>query len=216
MFTIFDQLFLLSLHGEKCTVLPGIYKNLKIGLVGAVIDELIVQGKLQVIRNNKLELIESTPMGDEILDEALTLLQNAEKPRKSTYWIEKLGEELRIGKKRMLARLLNEGILTQGEETVSWTLPYEDSPNPKASAWFVQKNRLRELVLTQGEPGKCQLGLLSMLKASKLLRLVFTRDEGKIARRWIYATLMDQAMKEPVAQSIQEIAAAIETEIEDL
>jgi hypothetical protein len=216
MFTLFDQLFLLSLHGEKCTILPGIDKKLRIGLVGAVLDELIVQGKLQVVRNSRLELLESTTTGDELLDEAIAFLQKVEKPRKAAYWIKNLGTRLYIGKKWMIGRLLNEGILTHGEETVSWTLPYEDFPNPKASAWYVQKNRLRELVLTQGEPGKCQLALLSILRASKLLRLVFTQDERKIARRWIYATLMDRAMKEPVAQFIQEIAVAIETLTEDL
>jgi hypothetical protein len=216
MFTIFDILFLLSLHGEKCTLLPGISKKLEIGLSGAILAELIVQGKLQAGRNGKLELVVSTPTGDEILDKAINLIQKDEKPRKASYWIKNLSKELHIGRKQFLGRLISEDILSQGEEVVSWALPYLDSPNPKASAWYLRKSRLRELVLTQGDAALCELALLSILKASKLLKLVFTRDERKIVRRWIYASLMDRAMKEPAAQSLQEIEAAIERQIEDM
>ncbi len=216
MFTIFDDLFLLSLHGEKCTLLPGISKNLRTGLSGAILAELAVQGKLQVVGSSKLDLVDSIPMGDEILDEAISLFQKEEKARKPSFWIGLLGEKLRPGKKQMVARLVAQNVLSQGEDGISWTLPFADTPNPKASAWFLHKNRLRELVLTQGEAPLCQLSLLSIMKASKLLRLVFTRDERKIAQRWIYVTLIDRAMKEPTAQAVQEIEAAIEAQIENL
>jgi hypothetical protein len=216
MFTIFDDLFLLSLHGEKCTLLPGISKKLKTGLSGAILAELVVQGKLQAVQKSKLELVDPTLTGDEILDEAMKLIQKSEKPRKPSYWIERLNAELHPGKKQLLGRLVSEDILSQADDVFSWKIPYGDSPNPRATAWFLHKSHLRELVLTQGDSPLCQLALLSILRASKLLRLVFTRDERKFARSWIYAMLMDRAMKEPAAQSLQEIEAAVETQIEEL
>ena len=216
MFTIFDELFLLSLHKEKCNLLPSISKNLDVGISGAILAELVVQAKLQVSRTGKFELVDSQPTGDEILDEAINLFQKSEKLHKSPYWVKSLSGEFHVDKKRLTKRLVNESILTQGEVEVTWTLPYLDSPNPSAPAWFVLKSRLRELVLTQGEAALCELAVLSIMKASKLLRLVFTRDERNIARRWIYCSLMDRAMKEPVAQSLQEIETTVEMLVENL
>ncbi|MBN2549904.1 MAG: GPP34 family phosphoprotein [Anaerolineales bacterium] len=211
MLTIFDQLFLLALHEEKCTILPFTVDRLVSGLGGGILAELILLGKVQVGGSRKLEVTDATPTEDKVLDDAIGQLQKLKHTRKTIYWVKHLLGNSRLLRKKMLQRLVKAGVLIQGEEEFTWTAPYADSPLPNASAKYLLKSRLREVVLTRGEAEIRELTLLSLAKSSMLLNLLFTKDERKIARDWIYTALMTQAMKDPLAQSLQEIDVAVET-----
>jgi hypothetical protein len=77
------------------------------------------------------------------------------------------------------------------------------------------KNRIRDLVLasTQAEPR--EIALLSLVKASNLLDLIFVRDERKLADRRIHELVVSEALKNPAIQTIEAIAVAIESVIEE-
>jgi hypothetical protein len=180
-------------------------------LGGALLDELVLRGKLRVGSSSKLELVDSIEMGDALLDKAIFRFQHYKECRKICFCIELLNRDLKKHKKGQVKRLISEGVLSQGENGLAWALPFADSLNPNASAKFLLKNRLRELVLMRGEPELPDLALLDLAKASKLLGLIFTKDERKSAQHWIHASLMSKALNDPDAQSVQEIDIAVDS-----
>jgi Golgi phosphoprotein 3 (GPP34) len=209
MLSIFDKLMILSLHDEECIVLPSVAKRLDLALGGAVLGELILRGKVRVGSSSKLEVVDSGEIGDGFLDKALNRLNHSRQRRKVPYCIDLLNNELGKQRKTRVKRLIAEGVLDQAENGLTWVVPFANSPNPNASAKYVIKSQLRELVLTHGEPELPDLELLDLAKSSKLLNLIFTKDERKTAQRWIYAAMMTQALNEPIAQSLQEIGTAL-------
>lgn len=211
MLTIFDQLYLLSLHEEKCTLLPFALDRLETGLSGGVPAELILLGKVRVSGSRKLELVDAVPTGDEVLDDLIAQIQKADHARKAIYWVKRLSENYRALRKRMNDRLVQAGVLVKGDEEYSWAAPDPEASLPNASAKYLLKRRLREVALTRGEIDIRDLALLSLVKSCQLLNLIFTKDERKIASDWIYTAMMTQAMKDPLAQSLQEIDVAVET-----
>jgi hypothetical protein len=211
MLTIFDKLIILSLHDEECTVLSSITKRLGLGVGGAILAELALLGKVRVGSSRKLEVIDSGEIGDKVLDKALNRIQGFKQPRKVLYCIELLSDGFGKHLKKLVGRLVPEGVLIQGEDGLNWVMPYADSQNPNASAKYLIKNHLRELVLTRAEPELADLALLDLAKASKLLSLIFTKDERKTAERWIYSSVMSKALNDPVAQALQEIDVSVES-----
>ena len=71
------------------------------------------------------------------------------------------------------------------------------------------------MVLTHGEPELPDLALLDLAKSSKLLSLIFTKDERKTAQHWINTSVMSKALNDPVAQSLQEIGIAVNSLMEN-
>jgi len=211
MFTIFDKLMILSLHEEECNVLPSIAKRLELGVGGAILAELALLGKVRVGSSRKLEMVDSSEIGDGILDKAVNRFQSFKQRRKVSYCIELLSDEFGKHQKKLVGRLVPAGVLNPGENGLTWVTPYADSPNPNASAKYIIKSHLRELVLTRAKPELPDLALLDLAKASKLLSLIFTKDERKAAQRWIYTSVMSKALNDPVAQSLQEIDVSVDS-----
>lgn len=215
MLTIFDKLLILSLHEEECTILRSISKRVELGVGGAILAELALLGKVGVVSSRKLEIVDSGETGDEILDKAINRFLQFKQRRKISYCIELLSDEFGKHRKKLVGRLVPAGVLNSGEEGLTWVLPFADSPNSNASAKYIIKNHLRELVLTRAEPGLADLALLDLAKACKLLSLIFTKDERKPAQRWIYSWVMSKALNDVKAQSLQEIGVSVDSLMEN-
>lgn len=210
MFTTFDKLFLVALQEDNCTVLPSVAKRLKFGLPGAILADLVLLGKVRLVGAHKLELVGADPTGDIVLDKAIDLLHKSEQTRKVSYWLNRLVDDPIVGRKRLFERLVSAGALSQEDEEFTWVIPYDEAVHSGASASYAIKSQLRELVLTHGEPAIEELALLSVIKASRLLNLVFTKSERKAAKEHIYSVLLNRVMKDPVAQTIHEIEVALD------
>lgn len=210
MLTLLDSLFLLALHEEKCRVLPGFAKRLKIGLSGAILAELVLRDKVQANSVRKLKVVDAAPVGEDTLDEALNLLQSEEHVRKASFWVKHLYQAAENYSQKGIERLAAAGVLHQMEDGLVWVVPYASSENLRASAKYVVKSRLRDLALTHGEADLREVCLLGLAKSSRLLSIIFTKDERKAAQHWIYAAMMNKAMSDPAAQVLQEIEMGVE------
>jgi hypothetical protein len=214
MLTLFEELFLLSIDDENGSPLPSITDNLGFGLSGSLIAELALRGKASVGETHRLELVDSAPTGDKILDEVLEQIQSSNQPRKVTYWIKHFSDEPKKLRKSLVERLETNEVVKQEENRLSWVIPYADSQDSNAPAKFVIKSRLRQSVLVDEDLDVHDLALLGLVKACSLLNLIFTKDERKLARRRIYEIMVGKMLGNPSIQAIQEIEAAVESQAE--
>jgi hypothetical protein len=215
MFTLYEELLLLSIHEDKGIFLGISTEGMKPGLVGALLAELALIGKIQTTTNRRLQLIEDSQTMNVILDEALVTLKDTDKERKFGYWINRMDQKPEKLRKQITENLVQKGVLTQEDDHMHWVLPSPLHPEVKASAKYWVVNQLRRIVLAQEEIQPRDIALLSLLRVCGLLDLVFLRDERKLASRYIDELVVSQAMKDPIFETIQEILSAIAAEVEE-
>jgi golgi phosphoprotein 3 len=214
MMTLFEELFLLSIDDEDGSPHASMSDNLGFGMSGSLVVELALRGKAGVGENHRLEVMDTTHTGDEILDETLEQIQSSNQPRKVTYWIKHFSDEPKKLRNSLVKRLEANGVVQQDENRLTWVIPFRESPTIKASAKYTLKDRIRKGVLADEDLDMHDLALLGLVKACNLLNLVFTKDERKLARQRIYELTVSNTLKDPLFQSIQEIEAAVESQAE--
>jgi hypothetical protein len=215
MLALFEEIFLLFIHEDKGTVMASKENDLRYGLGGALLAELALIGKIGLKDNQRLEILDATPTEDEILAEALEIISTSEKERKTGYWINVFGEKPEKLRKRLVKRLVQSGVVSQEDDRFQWVIPAPTSPDINASAKYLMKNRIRGLVLASSQAEPREIALLSLVKASNLLDLIFVRDERKLADRRIHELVVGEALKNPAIQAIEAIAVAIESVVEE-
>lgn len=215
MFTLFEELFLLTIHEDKGTFIKSSIDRIKAGLVGAVLAELALQGKIQTNDNHRLRLVDDAPTGDELLDDALSALKDAEKERKWSYWVNQLNQKSEKFPKVITNRLIEKGVVTQDDDHLLWVIPSPFHSDVQASTKYLVNRRLRDIVLAQAENEAREMALLALLRACGLLELTFLRDERRLASRFINKMVVSAAMTDPLAQTLQEIETAIAVVVED-
>ena len=67
MFTIYEELVLLSLHEAKRTYLDSAIDKVKNGLAGALLAELFLLEKIKSTQNHRLELADYLPVNIPLL-----------------------------------------------------------------------------------------------------------------------------------------------------
>ena len=97
------------------------------------------------------------------------------------------------------------------DKRILWVIPCPGSPEPCGSAKYWLKTRLRKVALADQEANLQDLALLNLVQSLDWFELIFTQDERKLAARRMHGMLVSLAMGNPVAQSIEEIGAAIES-----
>lgn len=215
MLTLFEELLLLSINQDKGTYIKWSVERVNVGLTGAALADLALAGKIGAQDNHRLKLIDETPTGDEILDDFIKTMKDAEKERKFGAWITTLTQKPEKFRKKIAQRLIHKGILTQDDDNLLWVVPSPLDPELEATAKYSLSRDLRGIVLAEQAVGPRQIALLSLIRASDLLALVFVKDERKLANRHINELVVVAAMKNPLIQTIQEIESAITFVVED-
>ena len=215
MLSTYEELLLLSIHEDKGTFIKSAVEKMNPGLIGAVLAELALQGKIQTTENHRLKLQDSTPTGDELLDEVLEELKGSDKERKIGYWINELNPKPDKLRKNLIERLIQKGIVIQEDDHLLWVIPSPSQPEKNASEKYWIKRRLRSIVLAQDEAEQNDIALLSLISACDLLDLIFVKDERRIASRHIHELIVSRALKDPIDQTLEEIETAIAVVVED-
>ena len=215
MFTLPEELLLLSIHEAKSAFFGSVLERLKPGVAGAILAELALAGKIQAGTNHRLQVIDANQAQDEVLNKVIETLNEARKERKFGYWIGVIGQKAEKHQGKIVEGLIQKGVFTEDDERLQWVIPSPLQPEGKASTKYVLSKRLRGIALAQEPFETRDLVLLSLVRACNLLDLVFLRDERKLAARFINERLFSQAISDPVIQTVQEIEAAVAAAVEE-
>jgi golgi phosphoprotein 3 len=206
MFSLYEEFFLISIDDAKGKIIAAVDDGLQFGLAGAILADLALHGKIS-LAEKRLAVIDPTPTGEALLDETLARLAADKKPRKASYWVQKLADKKLP--KQVARRLAEKNILRIEQKRYLWVIPFEVFPQIDASAKYWVKQHLRSAVLAGGEATPGIIAFLSLLKACRLLDLVFTRDELKAATRKVEGMVQAEPFGAAVAETIEEIETAI-------
>lgn len=215
MLTLYEELQLLAIHEDKGIFIGSAIDRLKPGLVGAILSELALTGKIRTSSNRRLQLVDVSPTNDPILDDFLADLKNSEKERKFGYWINILNPKPEKLSRKITASLIQKGIMTQEDDNLVWVIPSPLHPENKASTKYSVIKHLRSIVLAKENAQPREIAFLSLISACEMLDFVFLRDERKVASQYINELLVGEAMQDPNLETIQEIDSAIASVVEE-
>ncbi len=204
MLNLPQTLFLLSIDDEDGKVIAS--TSLRYGLKAAVLAELTLMGKVGLDEQKKICVLDSSSTGDEILDKELEKICATGRPRKITSWMYALGQKKL--RKQIGESLIHAGVLIQDEKSFQWVIPYGAYSAGNASAKYWIKRQLRGIVLADETPELRMVVLLSLLRACRLLSLIFTKEERKAAGKRVETLARSELFEELLAKALQEIATA--------
>jgi hypothetical protein len=184
-------------------------------LAGGILAELALRGKVCSNENDRLELVDASPTGDEILDEAIREIQAAEKTRKLGYWVSAWSDRPKKLRKRTGEYLAAKNLLYQEDKRFFWKAAPPDRGQMLAPAKYELKYPLRAMILSTETSDPNSLALLAVASASGLLNLIFTEDELPVAGRRIHEKTVRAALENPAMQTVEEIGQAVVSSLED-
>ncbi|MBI5869340.1 MAG: GPP34 family phosphoprotein [Actinobacteria bacterium] len=191
MLTLPEELILLAIDEEGTVGRSSSTKEtITYALTAAIIMELVMAGRLKVERpvkkflvlhipHGKLTVIDPSPTGDEILDDALVRIRTHSKVKGPYYWIDKLGP-VTVAKdsptidwsgkgSRFLARLASQGIVYKKEHK---TLGIISSPRYRIMDQEARRQveeRLRQALTLAVPPDRRTAALVALASDCRLL-----------------------------------------------
>ena len=220
MLTLAEDLLLLLL--DDATGKPRVDStSLDYGLAGAVLAELEVAGRIEVVEGegffgrDHVRVVDAAPTGDESHDAALRLADD-EKPRRGDQLVPRVSKGLRP---LILRRLEERGIVSRESTRVFGIFGRDRWPAQDASAELALRQRLHDVLVLGTTPDARTVSLIALLsaidQAHKILdidrverKAVKTRAKSLAEGSWT-ATAVRQAVRSSRASSSAGASATI-------
>lgn len=205
-----EEVELLALHDTKGTVEHSMYTY---GVAGGLLAELVLRDRVEVRTTGKkkqrVAVLDGSPTGDEVLDEALKRMAEAKRAASPATWVQKLAGISRLGS-RVAQGLARRGILREKEEQVlilfhRTTWPTLD-PGPEREV----VERVRRALLEPGaEVASRTVVLVGLLEAAGMMKSVLEKKEHKAAKDRIEALAAGDAMAAATREAVEAVTAAL-------
>ncbi|HVP22127.1 MAG TPA: GPP34 family phosphoprotein [Anaerolineaceae bacterium] len=214
MLTLAEELFLLTMNEKKSSVAVSSAQALPAALVGAMLLDLIIEGKIELIDGERVGLAKGVPSENKYLNHILEKITTARKPKKLLYWTEAFSLKPKKLEKELVKSLIAKKILKIKKKKLIWVIPFIDYSQEDASAKFWRKRHLRAIILAGEKVDPQSAALLSLLKACGLLDHLFTIDEIKYAGNRAEELFIDQSLDPVYIEMIKRVSAIAASVIE--
>lgn len=200
-----EELMLLALRDEEGTTLTsGEYLY---ALAAAVLHELIASGRLRLVVDKKksfIEALDSRPLGDAVLEEALAKIAAAKRRAQLKDWVAKLAGLKRL-KPRVTLALCRRGILRADERTILFIFKQQVYPEADPRPERAIRERLRRAIFTPATDLDARTrALLALADAVGLLPSLFEKRRLKERR----AHIKRLVEPEPLGKVVRDAVAA--------
>ena len=205
-----EEIILLMLHDDdgKFAHVPS--WSMDRALAGAVLMDLALENRIDTDPEN-LVLIDSTPVGDSLLDPTLAEIAAGEQSD-ARYWVEhtaKKGEQIR---EEALSRLVGAGILEQHEDRFLWVFRSRRYPVVDGKAEREVKLRIMEVLFSDQIPAPRDVVIIALADACGIFRELLPKRELQQAADRIEQVrkldLIGQAMAETIHDMEMWLAAS--------
>jgi len=178
---------------------------------GAILAELVLTGRLEIEEGKRgmVNLIDGTPLGDAIVDEALRKVRTAKRRAAAATWVQRFGGLHRMYH-RVALELCKKGILKADEQKVllifNRTVYPELDPKPERK----MKERLERAIFTDTDKIEPRTAILiSLAHAADLLRIYFKKADLKKRTKRIEQITQGELMGKATKEAAQAAQAAM-------
>ncbi len=165
-------------RGDFAPSLPS--RSLNLALAGAVLMDLALEDRIDTDLD-RLMLIDSTPLGDDILDPTLAEIARDGRSRDTAYWLGRTagrGDRIR---RAALARLIKRGILRSEAQGLLSLVPAVSRSRryPAADGQPVEEARLRvmRILFSDDVPDPRDIAIIALANACGVFRTILSPEE---------------------------------------
>ncbi|HNW91424.1 MAG TPA: GPP34 family phosphoprotein [bacterium] len=176
MLTIAEEVYLLFLDDQHGAIIDTPVPVIAQVLAGALLMELTL-GDYVEAEIDTLRLAGGQDAGEPLLDEALRELRRTPDPQPIAACLQELARPQRALPERVLARLLERGILRREERRLFWVLAVRQYPLVDDREVREVKTRLRALIMSDDLPDPRDVVLISLASSARLFDTMFTPAE---------------------------------------
>lgn len=204
--TLAEEIMLLSLDDES-----GSAKQRQAAgwaVAGGILLELVLAGKVAV-EGKHLELVDTTPTGDSLLDSRTALIgtwMRGRRKRRVTEWLTKDQSKAVAA---ALECLCERGVVVEEKHKALGVFPIRRYPEADAAVERELRDRLRVVVLEGAEPDTRTAGLIALIHSAKLHRLAFPDGHRKEIAARMEEVATGQWAAESVRSAIRDMQAAM-------
>ncbi|MGY0003900.1 GOLPH3/VPS74 family protein [Micromonospora sp. I033] len=177
------------------------------GLAGAVLLELALAGRIEVIEG-RLAVTDPAPTGVPLLDQALATVAG-DRPRKPKDWIGRLAKGL---PDRVLDGLVGAGLLRRDSDRVLWVFPRTRYPSPTGAEPAVEtaaRERMVAALAGDGPVDARTAALLTLTRAVGLDRKLFRELPGDRVKARLAEIAAGDWASAATRKAIEETQAAV-------
>jgi golgi phosphoprotein 3 len=203
-----QELLLLALKDEKGTLaVDSTY--VKVGLTGALLLELILDERLEVV-DKKVRVKNPSVQLDPFLEDVMEHIRTSKKERKLKDWVSRISDKSPKLIREMTTSLVAEGILHHEEGRILWVFPHHKYPTDDPAPESLIRRRIDDAVLGGSTPDPRTSALISLALACELTGELFEKHVRREAKkRMKEITKANEQGAVVVGQVIQEIQAAV-------
>ena len=181
--------------------------SLNYALAGGILMDLAMENRIDTDLEN-LILVDSTPVGDSLLDPALAEIAASEQ-KDTRYWLEHLAENGPAVREEALNRLVEEGILERQDDRFMWMFRSRRYPMVDGEAEREVKLRIMEVLFSDMIPGPRDVMIICLVDACGIFReLLSKRQLGQVAGRIDQVRKLD-IIGQAMSQAIRDIELTV-------
>lgn len=170
-----EEIVLLMLRDDDGKFEPVPIMSMQHALAAAVLMDLALENRIDTDPEN-LILIDSTPVGDSLLDPTLEKIAAGEQ-HDARYWVEQTARQAGDIREEALARLVERGILEQHDERFLWVFRARRYPMLDGKEEREVKLRILGVLLSDEIPDPRDIVIICLANACGLLRQLLPKRE---------------------------------------
>ena len=150
--------------------------SLNYALAGGVLMDLALEYRIDTDLE-KLVLIDSTPMGDNLLDSVLTDIASSDEEQNARYWIERTAARGEAILQESLSRLVTHGILESRDDRFMWVFRSRRYPAIDGKVEREVKLRIMEVLFSEEVPEPRDIVIISLAHACGIFTELLSSKE---------------------------------------
>jgi golgi phosphoprotein 3 len=204
-----EEVLLLALNDDKGTTDFG--SSFTYAMGGGVLAELFLKDRLACEGDGKgsglVEVKDPTPVGDPILDEALTKIRDAKRRAKPEAWVSRIAGMSKL-KERVAKQLADRGILRTDDQQIFFLFSRKVYPTRDPGPEHAIDERVRNAVLGDAEVDERTATLVGLARPAGLLEGVIDRKELKARKARVEEIVKDKICCDATRSAIEAAQAA--------
>ena len=208
MLTVAEEILLLVLDdetGKLNTKLP--VHSLRNAVSGALLMDLAFDNRIDTDLH-RLTVIDSTPLGEPVLDHVLTRIAAEEEERATGYWVDLFARDHETLQPQLLHRLVTRGILSQREGRLFWIVGVRRYPTVDDRPQRDVKRRIMNTLLSDVIPDPRDIAIICLADACALWRsMIHRRELANVKQRIEQIAKMD-LIGQSITRTIRELQDA--------
>ncbi|MYE15709.1 MAG: GPP34 family phosphoprotein [Gemmatimonadetes bacterium] len=171
-----EEIMLLLLDDEEGRFLRVPDWSMRYALGGAVLMDLALEDRIDTDLE-KLILVDSTPLGEDLLDPVLAEIAGEEGTHNARFWVERTAGHSDAIREAAVTRLVERGILERREDRFLWVFRSRRYPVVDGTAEQEVKLRIMELLFSEMIPTPRDVVIICLADACGIFAELLSRRE---------------------------------------